>query len=247
MNLTIDFGNSLVKYGIFDNEKLVIKSQINTSNLDSFLISIEDYEINKCIISSVTNIPDKFLEDLKFKFDSVLILSSKSKIPFEINYNPKESLGIDRIALISGAISTFPNQEILIIDAGTCITYDFVDSNKHYYGGAISPGLSTRFKSLNNFTERLPLIDNSKFNDIFDKNIDFLGLNTQDSIILGVYKSIIFEIDGYINLIKLKYPNIKVVLTGGDTKYFDGKVKNTIFADENFLLKGLNYLIHYND
>jgi type III pantothenate kinase len=148
-------------------------------------------------------------------------------------------LGNDRIALVSSASIKYPHENVLIIDVGTCITYDFINNENQYTGGAISPGLNMRLRSLNKFTGKLPLI---KLKEIDNFN----GLNTKDSINIGVLKGVIFEIQGFINKYSSDNQNLTVILTGGNSKFLSKQLKISIFANQNFLVEGLNELIKLN-
>ena len=146
---------------------------------------------------------------------------------------------MDRIALASAATHLYPNKNMLVIDAGTCITYDFISSEKEYIGGSISPGISLRYKSLHTFTDKLPLLEanNSKL---------LTGNNTATSIHTGVVNGVLYEIDGFIEAYKNNYENLTVILTGGDAHFLRDTIKNDIFANSNFLLEGLNHILEYN-
>ena len=167
------------------------------------------------------------------------VLSSATNVPFVNLYKTPTTLGVDRIALVVGAVNEFPKKNTLIIDAGTCITFDFVNSKSEYLGGAISPGIKMRFDSLNHFTANLPLLEKEEVND-------FIGKNTKESINAGVVNGVIQEIDGVINQYKKKYLDLTVVLTGGDTNFLAKQLKSSIFANQNFLLQGLNTILIFN-
>ena len=155
-------------------------------------------------------------------------------------YESKNTLGRDRIAVAVGANFLCSNRNVLIIDAGTAITYEFVDENNVYQGGSISPGLGTRLKSLHEFTKQLPLVE--------PKDIDILyGKDTETAILTGVVNGVTFEIEGYINQFKEKYDNLFVFLTGGTAFFFERKLKSIIFASPNLLLIGLNRILNYNE
>ena len=160
-------------------------------------------------------------------------------MPFNNLYKTPNTLGVDRIALVAAAVKQFPNTNVLIIDAGTCITFDFVDVNASYLGGAISPGIKMRYKALNKFTANLPLIDALELHD-------FIGKNTEESIISGVLNGVKNEINGIIEDYYLKYLDLTVVLTGGDTNFLSKQLKSSIFANQNFLLQGLNEILKFN-
>jgi len=164
----------------------------------------------------------------------------KIKLPFINSYKNSGSLGQDRVALISSAVFNYQNQNNLVIDLGTCITYDFIDLKGTYLGGAISPGITTRFKGLNQNTSNLPLLE-------FENIEKILGLTTSESIQIGVSNGIIGEINHYISTLKKSYPEFNIIITGGDSIFLLNKIKNAIFADPDFLATGLNYIIKFNE
>jgi type III pantothenate kinase len=148
-------------------------------------------------------------------------------------------LGSDRISAAVGGYYLYPNKNVLVIDAGTCIKYNFTNSNNQYLGGGISPGIEMRFKALQKFTDKLPLIE-------IDLNFNSLiGASTQSSILSGVLNGTISEIDGIINLYKLQFPDLICILTGGDSQYLANRLKNSIFTHQNLVLKGLNNILNY--
>ncbi|GAA4899714.1 type III pantothenate kinase [Flaviramulus aquimarinus] len=240
MNLIIDVGNSFVKLAVFKGGKLKYKERVK---LEDVLVHVRALNkkhdsIKKAIIASVGRLKSVDVKAISKLFD-VLVLDSKTKLPFKNKYKTPKTLGVDRIALVCGSINRFPHENALIIDAGTCITYDFITSNNAYLGGAISPGLGMRYKSLNNLTANLPLLESEVPNDI-------IGNSTNDSIHSGVVNGILKEIDGVINTYKIKYPDLTVILTGGDAKFLSKQLKSSIFANSNFLLEGLNYILQFN-
>jgi len=168
-----------------------------------------------------------------------LELSHSLKLPITIDYKTPNTLGKDRIAGAVGAQSLFLKENILIIDAGTCITYDVVEANGTYIGGSISPGMLMRFKSLNNFTHKLPLVPYREFNEL-------TGKTTEESILSGVISGIAFEMHGFINGYLEKYSSLKIILTGGDAVYFEKTLKNDIFVNSNIVLIGLKEILNYN-
>jgi type III pantothenate kinase len=240
MNLIIDVGNSFVKLAVFKNGKIQDKFKVKSKDVLKTLryIRKEYKEIQNAIISSVVNLRKTDIYYVK-KYYKVLVLTSKTKVPFRNLYSTPKTLGIDRIALVSASMEQFSDKNVLIIDAGTCITFDFVTNNNEYLGGGISPGIRMRYKALNNFTANLPLLETK-----MPKNS--IGDSTTNSIHSGVVYGVLFEIDGTIQKYKLKYPDLTVILTGGDSKFLSKQLKSSIFANSNFLLKGLNYLLQYN-
>ena len=196
------------------------------------------HEITSKILNLVASISEKKMLQLH-KLVDLEVVSPATKVPFKNLYKTPHTLGVDRIALVSGGIKKYPNKNVLLIDAGTCITFDFVNSKSEYLGGAISPGITMRYKALHNFTANLPLLEKNEL-----KN--FIGKSTNESINSGVVNGVIKELDGVILEYKEKYGNLTVVLTGGDTNFLSKQLKSSIFANQNFLLKGLNEILIFN-
>ena len=239
MNLVIDVGNTRIKIAVFNNSKLIHNESFTKENFIIKAIEIiKKFDCTKAIISSVGLLKKSQIDQLRGEIN-LIELNSSTKVPFKNLYSTPKTLGVDRIALVSSAISKFPNQNVLIIDAGTCITYDFVDSKGYYFGGAISPGINMRYKSLNTFTDKLPLLDPEYVNHL-------IGCTTEESIHLGVINGVISEIDSFINQYRKKNKDLTVVLTGGDTNFLANRLKNSIFANPFFLLEGLNTILTYN-
>ena len=240
MNLAIDVGNTLIKLGVFNSGKLKFKK---TCIKNDFLRTLNEISeafpiIQKCIVSSVANLSEHQLLKLQHQFDA-LILNHQTKVPFTNKYETPQTLGIDRIALVSAAAKEYAGKNVLVIDAGTCITYDFLNSKNEYMGGAISPGISLRYKALHTFTEKLPLLEAT------NPNL-FVGNTTATSMHSGVVNGVLYEIDGYISMYRKNYDNLTVILTGGDAHFLRDSIKNDIFANSNFLLEGLNHILEYN-
>ena len=241
MNLVIDIGNTSVKLHLFENDEKIISKTLNENTLIASLTTLEvKYSIQNVIISSVTSNYKTELTKI-FKNSNLFDLSDdKIKLPFINSYKNSGSLGQDRVALISSAVFNYQNQNNLVIDLGTCITYDFIDLKGTYLGGAISPGITTRYKSLNQNTSNLPLLE-------FENIEKILGLTTNESIQIGVNNGIIGEINHYISTLKKSYPEFNIIITGGDSIFLLNKIKNAIFADQDFLASGLNYIIKLNE
>ena len=190
----------------------------------------------------ICKMPEKNIELINYlesTFDFFIDLNEYTNIPIKNLYDSKSTLGKDRLAAVIGANNFYPKSNVLVIDMGTAITFDFINKKDQYLGGSISPGLEMRFSALNHFTGKLPLLKkNEKFS--------LIGSNTESAIISGVQNGIIFEIDSYINNIKKEYEDLKTILTGGDAIFFDKKLKNTIFVDLNLNFIGLNTILEYN-
>ncbi len=238
LSLCVDFGNTLIKLAVFDNNILVHFQAIES--IQNSLISelFDRYQIEAVIVSSVTEVPEQITILLKQKSKFFIILDHKTPLPIQNEYTSKETLGKDRLAAVIGAYSLYPGENLFVIDAGTAITYDIINDHAQYLGGNISPGIQMRYKALHQFTSKLPLLDRIEDYILF-------GNNTQDAIKSGVLQGVVIEMDGTIDLFKKDFPGIKVVLTGGDSEFFDKKLKNTIFVVQNLVLVGLNRVLHY--
>ncbi len=238
MNLVIDIGNSLLKLGIFRKNIQENYFEFRRNYLENVRGIINSNLIDYSIVSNVSSECDDLINLLSN--ETILIpFNSNLKIPFKNNYQSKDTLGHDRIALVSSSIKHYPDENVLIIDIGSCITYDFVNFKNEYVGGAISPGLSMRYKSLNTFTNNLPHLDPKKISYL-------IGKNSSESIHSGVINGIVFEINGLIDNYINEFNDIRIILTGGDSKFLLSNIKNSIFANSNFLLEGLNFLIELN-
>jgi type III pantothenate kinase len=238
MNLVIDIGNTSTKLAIY-NEQLIKDvfryDEVNIKILDNIF---SKYIIGNSIISSVKDIPDFLTTFLEEKTRSLYILSYKSRLPFIIEYDTPETLGPDRIAAVAGAFDVFRDSDVLVIDAGTAITFDFLIETK-YKGGNISPGINMRFRALNKFTTKLPIISRKE-------EYSFPARNTSDAIIAGVITGVTFEINEYIRTFKKKYKNLKVIITGGDGSYLKDKISAKTTYMPDIVTDGLNFILNYN-
>ena len=240
MNLVIDIGNSSSKLAVFARDKMtdfIQMGKMGNTELESILSG--NPRISHCILSSVRQKDPDMISLLEKSFGYFLVLDHNTPIPISNLYRSKSTLGYDRIAAAVGASIRFPGSDLLVIDAGTAITIDLVTADKAYHGGNISPGTSLRFRALHEFTENLPLV---RSYDIPGR----MGTDTEGAIAAGVMNGIILELDGYINEQKLRYPDLKVVMTGGDAKIFDKMLKNSIFVDSNLNMFGLHRILEYN-
>lgn len=241
MLLVIDMGNTQIKAAVFEQNTLLKKEIIAYEDWQISLKKVikKFSEISILVVASVGK-----LEKIDFlTLDSglnVYFITRDSKFPFNNLYASPSTLGIDRMILASGAVLQFPKKNRLVIDAGTCITYDFIDSNDNYLGGAISPGIRLRYESLHNYTAKLPLLKK-------EKPIEIVGNSTLQSIHSGVINGVSFEIEGFINSVLNKNDNFIIILTGGDAVFLAERLKNTIFANPNFLLESLNQTFQYNN
>lgn len=240
MNLVVDGGNTFVKIAVFQNNTLLEKQVFGR---EDFFKNFENLQkkfpkIRKSILSSVTSLDDELENQLK-KTYTLLQLDKNVKLPFKNEYATPATLGKDRIALVAAAVNTYPGKNVLIIDAGTCITYDLKTKDEIYLGGAISPGMQMRFKSLHKFTANLPLVTPKP-------EAKLIGDTTESSILSGIINGIKMELKGTIESYNAKFEDLTVIFTGGDSQILSLPLKNSIFANSNFLLEGLNFILEFN-
>ena len=239
MKLIIDIGNTRTKAGLFQKNELehsfIFETMDELFSADLF----SSYPITNCIVASVVDPIEPLIHRLLEK-TKVLVFTGTTPTPLKVLYKSVHTLGSDRLASAVGGNFLFPQKNVLVIDAGTCLKYNFTNNVNEYLGGAISPGLQMRFKALHTFTSRLPLLKvNKDFNSL-------IGTNTNESILSGVEMGALAEMHGIIEQYKLLYPDINIVLTGGDADFFEKRLKKPIFADSFLILKGLNVILDYN-
>ena len=238
MNLVIDSGNTLAKAALFQDDEIIVS--VRSSNVNwSFVFEMMDGNNPEfAIISDVSDTTRPLIKELE-KSIGVINMTGFTLTPLAIVYSTPETLGTDRIAAAVYGQKRFPDSHVLIIQAGTCITYDFLTPAKEYLGGAITPGIDMRFKAMHTFTAKLPLVKK--------KEINYLtGNSTKESILSGVINGCVAEIDGMIDKYLEKFPDLNVIAGGGDIFFFDKKLKNRIFAIENLVLRGLNEILNFN-
>lgn len=238
MNLAIDIGNTFTKIALFDNN--VLKSYVISEKVMDAIHLANSEEVDHIMICSVGKDINHYLNLIENK-ERIMVLNQGCKLPFKLNYNTPETLGVDRIAAIAGGMQLYPNTNLLVLDLGTCITYDFIDAKSIYQGGAISPGMVMRFKALNQYTAKLPLISNP------GDNISVLGKSTTECLESGVVNGLIAELNYQIDFYKSKYDNVQVVICGGDAKYFETKLKEDFVLCAELVMLGLNNILQYNN
>jgi type III pantothenate kinase len=238
MNLIIDIGNTSTKMAVFEGINKISQSRTNQLSFKEIEKELTKFKIEKVILSSVKEIDSSISEMIISNVPIVHFLTHQSKLPFTIEYDTPETLGPDRIAAIAGAFNLFPGISVLVIDAGTALTFDFL-SEDIYRGGNISPGLTMRFKALNNFTGRLPLVSPKG-------SFSFPGRNTTDAISAGVITGMKYEINEYIRTFKNNHTDFKIILTGGDGGFLSDKIDYQITYMPDIVIDGLNYILEYN-
>jgi len=240
MNLVVDIGNTIAKLAVFQQDEIIEKTSAGKSDLNKKISEFLKLhpQIRNLVVSNVSSVKWELPEGAE-KSVRVLELSAETFLPFKNSYGTPATLGNDRKALIAAAVKQYAGENVLVIDAGTCITYDFKTAREEYLGGAISPGLKMRFLALNNFTANLPLVEAGEGHEL-------IGDSTTSSISSGVVNGTLMEIEGIIGKYKEKYANLICIITGGDATFLSGNLKNGIFANSNFLLEGLNFILEFN-
>ena len=239
MLLVIDIGNTRIKGAVFEHDTIVEQLSFLSDQLIIKLNAIVNKYPN-CKDMVVANVGNTKKEAFQQMFPTLKchFITREWSFPFKNKYATPETLGIDRMVLASGAVLSYPNQNRLVIDAGTCITYDLIDINNNYLGGAISPGIRLRYETLHQQTAKLPLLE-LKYPD------HLIGNSTHESIHVGVIHGVIHEIEGFIAQYQTENANIIIILTGGDADFLAKRLKNTIFANSNFLLESLYKTFQY--
>lgn len=240
MNLCLDIGNSQLKMGYYQEQgelkELLIVPSWQDAILESRLIS---WGIKRAIISSVKAKDEQLMQVLqKHLGEEVYILSTDLRLPIVIDYATPTSLGNDRLAVAVAAATLYPQQNVLVVDAGTCITYDFVTAEGHYLGGSILPGIDMRFRAMHEFTAQLPQVERTTLTN-------FIGNTTNTSLQTGVLYGVLHELEGFVAQYRQQFGAIVVLVTGGSLPHFESQLKNKIFAQPYLVLDGLNAILHY--
>ncbi|MEI6061619.1 MAG: type III pantothenate kinase [Bacteroidota bacterium] len=239
MNFIIDAGNTLTKLALFQGREMLAFSSHPGMDLELIrLFCADNVQVENAILSSVREYPSE-IETFLRRYFKTLILDHQTPVPVTTKYNTPETLGKDRLAGVIGARALMPGSDILVIDAGTAITYDFISAAAEYAGGSISPGIAMRYKALHAYTSRLPLLD-------YYDDAKLIGDDTCSSMHSGVLNGIVAEVEGIIQRYQIVYPGLKIILTGGDYNYFDKRLKIKTFAAPNLVLEGLNLILNFN-
>lgn len=237
--ICFDFGNTRLKAAIFENENFLQETVLPNDEAATIENILDTYSPQKTILSSVIE-HNPAIEKVLSERTVFHKLSHLTKANFTTPVGKPETIGADRLALSAAAVHFYPGKNNLVVALGSCITYNFINQYGEFLGGSISPGMEMRFKAMQVFTAKLPLVQK-------DWNFPLIGYDTKTNMQSGVIAGITYEIDGFISEYARKYSNFNVVLTGGDTSYFAGQLKNRIFADPYFLFKGLYALSETNN
>ncbi len=239
--ICIDWGNTLVKAAVFNEENKIIEHKnFNAEEANELVIAlVQSHKPGGVILCSVSRQSDELEKLLKQVVDKYIHLDNDTLLPIMNAYSSPETLGADRLALAVGAWAAFPNSNALAVSLGTCITYNMVLKNRPFRGGAISPGLQMRLDAMHEFTDKLPEVS-------VDGELLLLGYDTSTCMRSGAVFGMTAEIDGMLEAYNNQYPDFNAVLTGGDAPYFANKIKSKIFADPDLLMKGLNLILKHN-
>jgi type III pantothenate kinase len=239
MQLCIDIGNSRAKCAIFDGDKLVDYYREADLSFEVLEQWKKQYYVNHSILSTTRNLDKSTYDHLKSITSTLLILDHETPIPIKNGYESPISLGRDRLAAAVASQALFPNEPVIFVDCGTCLTYNFVDRSGTYLGGNISPGITMRLQAMNHFTDKLPLVEAAYNDDVF-------GKNTVKAMQNGAVRAAILEISAFIDSVNKIYGETKVIITGGDSIIFAKHLNFKIFAHPNLVLFGLNKILLFN-
>ena len=240
MKLIIDIGNTVAKLVAFDGDDPVEEVRTSNESLAALGAFAAKYAFTHGIVGAVREITPQAEERLQALHIPLLRFTSSTPVPITNRYRTPQTLGSDRLAAAVGARSLKPDKDLLIIDAGTCVTYEVIDALGNYWGGNIAPGMHMRLRALHEFTAKLPLVE-------AEGAVPGMGYDTDTAIRSGVLRGMKYEIEGYIRSMRAKYPKLLVFLTGGDKINFDTTIKSIIFADKFIVPRGLNKILDYNN
>lgn len=237
--MIIDIGNTVAKLVAFEGDEPIEEIRTSNDSLSALGAFAAKYAFTHGIVGTVKELTAEAEEQLRNLHIPILRFSPQTPVPITNRYRSPKTLGADRLAAAVGARSLKPGKDLLIIDAGTCITYEVIDAKGNYWGGNIAPGMQMRLRALNEFTAKLPLVS-------AEGDVPGMGYDTETAIRSGVLRGMKYEIEGYIRSMRSKYPKLLVFLTGGDKINFDATIKSIIFADKFIVPRGLNKILDYN-
>lgn len=243
MKLIIDIGNTTAKIAVYNEDQIIEIITVESNLLEAIDGIFRNHTVIKTSIVSAVSKYDNVIHELLTKKTRFIELTHETPVPFINKYGTPETLGKDRIAIASAGVSMFPGENVLLIDAGTCVTYDIVNSKGEYLGGSISPGFNMRLMALNNYTGKLPLEKMPNYNT----KLNLTGNTTKSSILSGAVNGLKTEVFGIINQYESQFSSLKVVISGGDYKYFEKTSKSNIFACPNIVIYGLKEILDFNE
>jgi len=235
LNLIIDIGNTRTKYALYEGERFLSKNAVKTDPIKEIRALLTNRNVKKAIYLATGKVSDAFADFLKEELEAIE-LTHKTKVPVKNSYGTPETLGRDRLAGVIGAQANFPDQNCLVIDAGTCITYDWLTAEGEYIGGNIAPGITMRLQAMHQLTAKLPLIEKGEIENP-------IGKSTETAMRNGAMWGAVEEVDGYIMWGRKHFKGLKVIFTGGDADFFVKHLKRKIFARPNIIFDGLNRVL----
>lgn len=238
MKLVLDIGNTLAKAALFDGDSMVWIESIPTDSPERLIDSISPLDFRASILSSVAVVPQGLSAILKERGNHIE-MNTRTLQPLSLDYETPNTLGVDRLAAANGAHAMHPGRDVLVVVAGTCITYDIVSEDGLYMGGAISPGITMRLNAMHTFTAKLPLLSS-------EMDPTLLGKSTKNSMLSGAVNGAVEEVMGMITRYRTEFSDLHVIISGGDLPFFDKCLENSIFAVPNIVLKGLNEILDFN-
>lgn len=236
--IAIDIGNSRARAVQFEGREIIARTEFEPALLQESGEGLSFFSKGLPMVLSSVRTPDPGLHAILSRQGPLLVVTGSSEVPFTVEYESRDSLGSDRLALVAGAIADYPGRDMLIVDAGTCITTDLVLGGVRYLGGSISPGIRMRLRAMHEFTSRLPEAP-------MGQDIRFPGKNTLESLMAGGIEGALLEIVRRTELLQQQYPGLSVIITGGDAPYFVKNLKNSIFASPDLVLLGLRMILEY--
>ncbi len=239
MNLAVDIGNTRIKLGVFKQDELIYRSTLPTLAIEELLTLATNHRIENIILSNVANPLDAEMVSRLRRAYRVTELDASTPLPIDNQYETPGTLGRDRLAAVAGAYALFPGEHCLVIDAGTCITYDLLRKDGAYLGGNIAPGVAMRLRAMHAFTANLPLLEPGPTSG-------WLGKSTEAAMRNGAQEGAGWEAGAFIAHCRQQFPDLRVVLTGGDADFFGKKLKSKIFVNSDLVLFGLNKILNYN-
>lgn len=239
MNLAVDIGNSRTKIGVFQGSSLLDRITWQSWDSEELLSFATNHNVRNIILCSVSRSVFREAEALREAGFYCIELNAQTPLPFKNSYRTPETLGKDRLAAVAGALQLHPGMHCLVVDAGTCVTFDILTSEGVYLGGNIAPGVRMRLDAMHQFTARLPKVEPGDPED-------WIGDSTENALRNGAQTGVAMELEGYIERCKENFGPICVILTGGDVIFFAKNLKSKIFVNHDLVLIGLNKILNYN-
>lgn len=237
MNLAIDIGNTRVKIGVFDQDRLLQYDVVEKLTLNYLTTWLTNHSIKNIIYCTVGKVLDQTVQ--AFLEQHALFLDAQTPIPVINHYQTPATLGKDRLAAVVGAFALFPEDNCLVVDAGSCMTCEVLKKGGHYLGGNISPGIKMRLKAMHQFTAALPLIEPGD-------SPSWIGNSTETALRNGAQLGAVLEVAAFVDYLEALYGDFRVIITGGDAEYFAKNLKREIFVHQNLVLEGLNQILKHN-